>query len=86
MDKVIPNLKPQAAPIAIQSTGTMTEQGNYIIEQAAAGSLSNDDANAMMQLLTNQSKLIETEIMNQKINDIHTMLRSIENATIKQVN
>ena len=75
LDKVLPNLKPQAEPVRLPLKGaTLSDQGAEVIAATATGKLTSDDAKAVMDLLTAQSKLIEQSEVMQRLEAVEQWL------------
>ena len=75
MDKVIPGLKSQALPVSIASEDNLSEQGQAVINATLTGSVPPDIGSALITALSNQSKLVEMEEMNQRLVRIEKQLK-----------
>ena len=76
LDKVLPNLKPQAEPVRLTMPqgASLTEQGAKVLAAAASGKLATDDAQAVMSLLSAQSKLVEQGEVMQRLEAVEAWL------------
>jgi len=67
IDKVIPNLKPQAMTVQVQTSGSIAGQAQEVITATLEGSIPPDVSGMMLNTLANQAKLIEQEELIQRI-------------------
>jgi len=67
LDKVCPNLRPQALPISLPVNGSLTEQGNEIIRAALSGQIPPDIGSQLITALANQSKIIEIDELSKRV-------------------
>ena len=62
LDRLIPPIKPRELSVQIEGfTGTLTEQGQGILETMARGELTPTEATSLLQALVAQGKIIETD-------------------------
>ncbi len=79
LSKVIPSLKPTSDPVSLPSmaTGTsLADQGMQVVTAAASGQLNPDDGQALMNLLTAQSRLVEQSEVLQRLEVIEQWLQA----------
>ena len=62
LDRLIPPIKPRELSVQLDGfTGSLTEQGQGILETMARGELTPTEATSLLQALVAQGKIIETD-------------------------
>ena len=76
LDKVLPNLKPQAEPVRlpIAKGASLADQGAKVLAATTTGTLASDDAKAIMDLLTAQAKLVEQDEVMKRLEAVEQWL------------
>lgn len=74
LDKVCPNLRPQALPIILAIDGGLVEQGNEIIKATLAGEIPPDIGSMLITALANQGRLVDLEEMAVQLKRIERQL------------
>lgn len=67
LDRVCPPLKPQAMPISLPVSDSLTEQGNEIIIAILAGQIPPDIGSQLITALSHQAKLIEIDDLAKRV-------------------
>ncbi len=68
LDRIIPTIKTKDEPIKLDClTGTLTEQGQVIIQAMGSGSLVPSEAAAMLQALAAQARIKELDVLEQRL-------------------
>jgi hypothetical protein len=68
LDRIIPTIKTKDEPIKLDClTGTLTEQGQTIIEAMGKGTLAPSEAATMLQALAAQARITELEVLEQRL-------------------
>ena len=68
LDRVIPTIKTKDEPIKLDClTGTLTEQGQVIIQAMGSGTLVPSEAATMLQALAAQARITELEVLEQRL-------------------
>jgi Family of unknown function (DUF5681) len=67
MDKIVPNVKPQAFPVVVKPGANAVETGDNIILETLSGRLSADIGVALISMLTAQAKAIETDDLAKRV-------------------
>ena len=68
LDRVIPTIRARDEPMVVGSLkGTLTEQGQIIIQAMGSGSLVPSEAAAMLQALVAQARITELEVLEQRL-------------------
>jgi hypothetical protein len=78
LSKVIPSLKPTSDAISLpMATGTsLADKGLAVLAAASRGDLNPDDGQALMNLLTAQSRLVEQSEVLQRLEVIEAWLQA----------
>ncbi len=79
LDRLCPQLKPQALPITVQLGDTLPETGSNIIFAMATGTIPPDIATQLINALSSQSKMIETCELADRLARLETQL-NIQNS------
>ena len=74
MEEVIPGLKSQALPVSIAAEDNLSKQGQAVINATLSGRVPPDVGAVLITALSNQSKLVEMEEMNQRLARIEKQL------------
>ncbi len=76
LDRCIPALKPTSDPVTVTlpADGTLADQGMSVLTAAAAGALDPDSAQALMGLLSAQSRLVEQSEVLQRLEAIEAWI------------
>ncbi|KVO84036.1 hypothetical protein WL78_23970 [Burkholderia ubonensis] len=62
IDRCIPAIKAKDAPVDLPDlTGSLAEQGQAVMRAMAAGRITPDEANAVMQVISAQARIIEVD-------------------------
>ncbi len=76
LERVLPPLRSSLPAVSLPvEDGTLTERGDAILAAMARGELSPDTGNAMLQALTAQTKLIESQELSQRITALEISLK-----------
>ena len=67
LERIVPAMKSQSAPIKIKLTGDLAEKGAQVLEAVGSGKLSPDEGSSVMSSLQGQAKLIESEELIERI-------------------
>jgi hypothetical protein len=67
LDRVCPPLKAQAMPISLSVNGSLTEQGNEVINATLAGQIPPDIGSQLITALSHQAKLIEIDELTKRV-------------------
>ncbi len=68
LERVIPPIKTKDEPIKLDClTGTLTEQGQAIIQAMGKGTLAPTEAATMLQALAAQARITELEVLEQRL-------------------
>lgn len=68
IDRCIPVVKAKDAPVDLpELTGTPTQQGEAVMRAMALGQITPDEANAVMQVITAQVRIIEADELEKRI-------------------
>ena len=68
LERVIPAIKTKDEPIKLDRlTGTLTEQGQTIIQAMAKGTLVPSEATTMLQALATQARITELDVLEQRL-------------------
>lgn len=69
IERCYPTIKPMQQTVTVEGLdrGTLSEQGNTIIEAMGKGEVSPDVAQAMLSSLANQARIIEFDELEQRI-------------------
>ena len=68
LDRLIPPIKPRELSVQIEDfTGTLTEQGQGVLETMARGDLTPTEATSLLQALVAQGKIIETDELMKRV-------------------
>lgn len=68
LDKVLPNLRPQALPVVVETNiEGLANKGNAVIDATMRGELPPDIGNQLLTTLTSQAKLVETDDLIKRI-------------------
>ncbi len=59
LDRLYPPIKSQTQAVSVSAKGTLTEQGQAIINQTLAGNIAPDTAGGLITMVCNQGKLVE---------------------------
>jgi hypothetical protein len=76
LDKVCPNVRPQALTVSIPTDGTLVEQGGAIIRATLAGLIPPDIGAQLITALSNQGKLIDLEEVSNRLANIERQLEA----------
>lgn len=76
LDKICPNLRPQALPITLAIDGGLVEQGHEVIRATLAGEISPDIGAALITALSNQGKLVDLKILADRLKRIEKQLEA----------
>lgn len=61
LDRIIPPLKPQAAPVKLSVNGSLVDHGEAVIRAMLSGAIPPDVGSQLITVLLAQSKLVEIE-------------------------
>ena len=68
LDRIIPTIKAKDEPVVVGSLkGTLTEQGQAIIQAMGSGTLVPSEATTMLQALAAQARITELEVLEQRL-------------------
>ena len=68
LDRLIPPIKARDTPITLeQFTGTLTEQGQLILEAMARSDLTPSEATSMLQALGAQGRIVELDELEKRL-------------------
>ncbi len=68
IDRCIPAIKAKDAPIALAGlTGTLAEQGQAVLSAMAAGTITPDEANAVMQVIAAHARIVEVDELEKQV-------------------
>ncbi len=68
LDRIIPTIRAKDEPIAVGSLkGTLTEQGQAIIQAMGSGSLVPSEATTVLHALAAQARITELEVLEQRL-------------------
>ena len=68
LDRIIPTIKAKDEPVMLGSLkGTLTEQGQTIIQAMGNGALAPTEAATMLQALATQTRITELEVLEQRL-------------------
>ncbi|MBO2974551.1 DUF5681 domain-containing protein [Burkholderia pseudomallei] len=68
IDRCIPAIKAKDAPVDLPDlTGSLTEQGQAVMRAMAAGRITPDEANAVMQVISAQARIIEVDELEKRL-------------------
>lgn len=79
LDKVCPNLRPQAQPIHIELGATLPETGGNVLAAIMSGTVPPDMGSMLITALANQGKLVEIQEITERLQRIEKQLE-IQNA------
>lgn len=76
LDRIIPTIKAKDEPIVVGSLkGTLTEQGQTIIQAMGNGTLAPSEAAAMLQALVAQARITELDVLEQRLRTLEEWTR-----------
>ena len=68
VDRIIPTIKAKDAPISIgRLTGSLADQGKVVLDALSDGSITPDEANAVMQAISAQARIVETDELARRV-------------------
>lgn len=68
IDRIIPAIKAKDAPVSVSGlTGSLAEQGQAVLNALAAGSVTPDEANAVMAAIGAQVRIVEADELEKRI-------------------
>ncbi|CAE6946299.1 hypothetical protein R69608_05540 [Paraburkholderia nemoris] len=68
IDRIIPTIKAKDAPISISGlSGSLAEQGQAVLSAMAAGIITPDESNAVMQAIAAQVRIVEADELEKRI-------------------
>ncbi len=68
LDRIIPTIRAKDEPIAVGGLkGTLTEQGQTVIQAMGSGTLAPSEAAAMLQALAAQARITELDVLEQRL-------------------
>lgn len=68
IDRCIPAIKAKDAPVDLPDlTGSLVEQGEAVMRAMARGRITPDEANAVMQVITAQARIIEVDELEKRL-------------------
>jgi hypothetical protein len=68
IDRLIPPVKAKDTPVEIGSLeGALADQGRTVLGALSAGTITPDEANALMQAVAAQARIIETDELEKRI-------------------
>ncbi len=70
LDRLYPPIKPQSQAVAVKASGSISEQGQAVINQALSGNIAPDIASGLISMLSNQAKLLELTELIQRIESL----------------
>jgi hypothetical protein len=71
LDRAIPALKPQDAPITLPGfAGSIGEQGRQVLEALAQGRLTPDEAGTVMRAVAAQARIVEVEELERRVSKL----------------
>lgn len=79
LDKICPNLRPQALPVSIELGGTLPETGGNVLAATMSGAIPPDIGSMLITALSNQGKLVEFQELAERLQRIEKQLE-IQNA------
>ncbi len=75
LDRLCPQLKPQSLPVIVPLGDTLPETGSNIIFAMATGNIPPDIASQLIKALSDQSKMIETWELSERLARLETQLK-----------
>lgn len=73
IDRCIPAIKAKDAPVDLpELTGSLAEQGQAVMRAMAAGRITPDEANAVMQVISAQARIIEVDELEKRLADLES--------------
>jgi hypothetical protein len=75
LDKCLPNLRPQAAPVELVKGVDLAESGANIVAATLNGSISADTGVLLSKVLSDQAKLVEQSDLMERIAALEEQLR-----------
>lgn len=68
IDRIIPAIKAKDVPITLSRLdGSLAEQGRTVLDALANGTITPDEANAVMQAVSAQAKIVETDELARRV-------------------
>ncbi|KVL61910.1 hypothetical protein WT01_08920 [Burkholderia cepacia] len=68
VDRIIPTIKAKDAPISIgRLTGSLADRGKVVLDALSDGSITPDEANAVMQAISAQARIVETDELARRV-------------------
>ena len=74
LDKCLPNLRPIDIPVTLEVNNDLATTGEEIINSMMAGIISPQEASSLMQVLTGQLRVIETDDLTKRLERIEETL------------
>jgi hypothetical protein len=73
LDRTLPPLRAVDAPVRVPVSGTLSEQGNAVIEQLLGGRVTPSEGSAMLGALASQARLVEVDELVKRVETLeHT--------------
>lgn len=76
LDKICPNLRPQALPVNVPTGATLPETGSHVVDATLNGSIPPDIGSMLIRSLAEQGKLIELQDMADRLQRLEKLLES----------
>lgn len=71
IDRIMPAVRAKDSPISLpelsELSGSLTEQGRIVLDALAAGAITPDEANAVMQVIAAQARIVEVDELEKRI-------------------
>jgi hypothetical protein len=61
LDRVVPTLKPVDLPVVLPEDERLSDQGRSVLQAAASGSLSPEQADRLLSAIARQSRVVEVD-------------------------
>jgi len=74
LDKICPNLRPQALPVSIELGATLPETGGNVLAATMSGIVPPDVGSMLITALSNQGKLVEIQELTERLQRIEKQL------------
>jgi len=78
LDKTLPNLRPVDLPVALPFKTSIADQASSILRAAAAGKITPSEAATLMQSVSNQAKIIETDELERRVSRLEEKVAPLD--------
>jgi len=76
MDRTLSPLRPQDSPIRLRLRGSLEDKSQTILNAVSDGRITPDEGGKLMKLLADQSKIIETHELAERLKAIEELLKN----------